>query len=62
MVGLKHRRRELNLSQEALGQILHITGVGLSRREIGGTVPSLTEVDRQARALGLRLALVPLEK
>ncbi|MBG0830543.1 helix-turn-helix transcriptional regulator [Planomonospora sp. ID67723] len=62
MVGLTRRRQELHLSQEELGRLLHMTGAGLCRRETGGTVPSLVEADRQARALGLRLALVPLEK
>ncbi|MFF4412144.1 helix-turn-helix transcriptional regulator [Streptosporangium sp. NPDC001559] len=63
MQALAHRRRELGLTQDELAERLHLArrGVGISRRETGRTVPDLIALDAHARALGLRLALVPLE-
>lgn len=62
MAELARHRRERGLSQAALGRRLHLTFQAISWRETGRTSPGLNEVDAQARALGLRIVLVPLER
>ncbi|MEV7011576.1 helix-turn-helix transcriptional regulator [Streptosporangium sp. NPDC051022] len=63
MRALAHRRRELGLTQDELAERLYLSrrGVTVSHRETGYTTPDLYSLDAHARALGLRLALLPLE-
>lgn len=54
-------RRGEGLTQAALAGRLFLTDGAISQRETGHTMPGLEEADRHARALGYRIALIPLQ-
>ncbi|WP_433252935.1 helix-turn-helix domain-containing protein [Streptosporangium sp. CA-135522] len=60
MAALARRRRELGVTQGALARRLFVSESAICFREIGRASPCLAELDQHARALGLRVALVPL--
>lgn len=62
MAELARRRRELGLTQGALARRIRISLSAVSWRETGRRSPGLLELDEHARALGLRIALIPLEE
>jgi HTH-type transcriptional regulator / antitoxin HipB len=58
---VRARRRELRLSQTALGERAGLTQFAVARFEAGGTMPTIAVLERLARALELELkaAFVP---
>jgi transcriptional regulator with XRE-family HTH domain len=54
-------RRKKRVPQVALARRLFLGSQTISQRETGQIVPPLDEADRQARELGYRLVLIPLE-
>ncbi|MET7333303.1 helix-turn-helix transcriptional regulator [Nonomuraea sp. NPDC005650] len=61
MMQLAFIRSEKQVTQRQLAKTLFLNPQAVSKRETGLHMPTLAEVDRQARALGYRLALVPLQ-
>lgn len=61
MMQLARIRAEKRITQVELAKTLYLNRQAVHKRETGYHMPSLAETDRQARALGYRLALIPLE-